>query len=309
MTEVNNWLAAKWAVPSYPWSPLIGGLFESEIVAYDSGSATVYAGGGGEVQQYGSAGNFLASLSIGVGETSTCLVPDGTNIWCSDTSGTLYQIDAASCTITNTFTGVDTAPSCFDGTYVWGGQGSSGTAYITKFNTSGSVIGEYPTSYAIDGTGAVIFDGTYIWAISGTNFIGGANRLFQVDQSSGTVLNTYTLTFIPYCIVAAGGYLWLGAIYNGTVTQVDPSDGSVLNTFNFDSYLTCDSSVVSIIYDGTYLRAAFSGGPILVMTLAGDIVQFSNIPDSSFYQPSQIAYTGAYTFAVGYGANEVARFI
>jgi hypothetical protein len=286
MQLVSSYLASQWAVSSYPWQAFNATVSESQCISFDSGSDTVSAYGQPGPTQYNAAtGAALGVQTLDITETGTQLVSDGTSIWCAGSAGDLYQVNISTYALTNSFAGLDCIPQCFDGTYIWSASGTSGLTYVTKTDTSGSVIGQYDLGYlvATGGTGGILFDGTYIWAISNTNSIDSANVLIQVDQSSGAVLNTYSFSpHKPGSLTFDGTYLWMGFADVPTIVQVDPSDGSVLSTYDFSAYSTLGPNVAGfgqfqcLVFDGTNIRGGGFYGLVVVLSTSGAVLQISN---------------------------------
>lgn len=147
------------------------------------------------------SGTIVASLTMPAGQpvSAAILIFDGVSVWFPiGFGGTLYQVNAAACTLTNSFpisnytaNGVLTG-GAFDGTAIWY---SDSTSNILKISTAGALIASYPQTVTPFG---VTFDGTNIWYV-GIDNARTVGIVSVLDPATGIVLvPPYTIdAFIP----------------------------------------------------------------------------------------------------------------
>ena len=150
-------------------------------------------------------GNFGVSAEVGQA------VFDGTSIWMTGVTPFLYQFDAASFTLVNTYDlslqGIAFIGGlCFDGTQLWIDDRTNRT--LNTVNLSGVVTGTFTGNLQI--SGPLVFDGTYIWELD----YGGILNIFALDGTQLTSIGVPTVgigtpSFIANDPGEGPGFVWV----------------------------------------------------------------------------------------------------
>lgn len=112
------------------------------------------------------------------------------------------------------------AGGCFDGTHFWwcGGNNSRTESYLTKINSSGTLVEEYIITGNPINIESLTFDGTYIWGLDLRNYqirkfnTSGVEQSGAITLPRGTHTGDYTgyyFTEAQYGLAYADNHFWI----------------------------------------------------------------------------------------------------
>jgi hypothetical protein len=190
------------------------------------------------------------NLNCGGGENPTEVVNDGTFLWVSDmNTNSISKVDPSAWTTATCFTGFGSPHALYsDGTDVFVADNG-----LKKMSIATGIVTSIGTGQPYDGLTTTVTGGN-----GGQLWVNGWSNAYQVDPSSGAILNHVdNLTNINW-IILQGSTLWAAQGNSYSISQIEASTAPRLTAAD-SSVLGYGNAPVRIAAGAVYLWAAVNG--------------------------------------------------